>query len=483
MNLGRVRAADLRFGIALLTTLLIGAALAGYRLGAQSLWLDETYTWWFSRLGWSGLLQAARIDAVNPPAYYAFVKLLATSTSEAGLRFPSLAAQVGGIAAAALLGYGLGGRPGALAAAAVWAVHPLTLWTARDARPYALAAAWAVLAVGLFVRLQRRWSSGTAILAGIVLALGLLTHYFFFVLAASLLVLAAFDLRRSPLFFRGWALVTLAALIPLTLWLTWFLTTGAPSLGIGWIRTPLARDLPLTLWNLVSGYSGVMDAASTAFGVLVLIVIGIGLAGRSRRQGVLLVGSLLLAVGAVWIISQRRAVYVDRYFVVLLPFVAALVALGAAEATRRWGKDGAGKFAVGFAAALAVVVALASAVGVHTAQKFQKEDWRALAAFLQNEGARLEETVLSEPEITLPLSYYSARSPLDVSQHLAGECGPACWFILRQPYTATHALTQSVHEPDRAPQPAPPQGCQTEDGWASPTGVGVRQMKCPAAGG
>jgi len=147
MNLGRVRAADLRFGIALLTTLLIGAALAGYRLGAQSLWLDETYTWWFSRLGWSGLLQAARIDAVNPPAYYAFVKLLATSTSEAGLRFPSLAAQVGGIAAAALLGYGLGGRPGALAAAAVWAVHPLTLWTARDARPYALAAAWAVLAV------------------------------------------------------------------------------------------------------------------------------------------------------------------------------------------------------------------------------------------------------------------------------------------------------------------------------------------------
>jgi len=212
-------------------------------------------------------------------------------------------------------------------------------------------------------------------------------------------------------------------------------------------------------------------------------VIGIGLAGRSTRQGLLLVGSLLLAVGAVWIISQRRAVYVDRYFVVLLPFVAALVALGAAEATRRWGKDGAGKFAVGFAAALAVVVALASAVGVHTAQKFQKEDWRALAAFLQKEGARPEETVLSEPEITLPLSYYSGRSPLDVSQHLAGECGPACWFILRQPYTATHALTQSVHEPDRAPPPAPPQGCQTEDGWASPTGVGVRQMKCPAAGG
>src|SRR3990172_1994950 len=112
MDIGRLRAADFRFRIALLLLFLTGAVLVAYRLGAESLWLDETYTWWFTRLGWGQLLQAARIDAVNPPLYYIFVKILAPSTSEAALRFPSALAYLVGIAGAVYLGHLLGGRPG-----------------------------------------------------------------------------------------------------------------------------------------------------------------------------------------------------------------------------------------------------------------------------------------------------------------------------------------------------------------------------------
>lgn len=100
-----LRAADRRFVLLAASLALAGLALAAYRLGAQSLWLDETYTWWFTRLGWGDLLQAARIDAVNPPLYYLFVKLLASSASEAGLRSPSVAAHLAGIAGAIYLGF------------------------------------------------------------------------------------------------------------------------------------------------------------------------------------------------------------------------------------------------------------------------------------------------------------------------------------------------------------------------------------------
>ena len=62
-----------------------GTALALVGLGRPSLWLDETYTWWFTRLDWVDLLEATRIDAVNPPLFYLFVKLLAPGASEAAL--------------------------------------------------------------------------------------------------------------------------------------------------------------------------------------------------------------------------------------------------------------------------------------------------------------------------------------------------------------------------------------------------------------
>ena len=174
--------ADRRF--LLLTSLLpiAGLALAAVRLGGQSLWLDETYTWWFSRQGWGDLLQAARLDAVNPPLYYFYVKLLAPSATEAALRLPSVLAYLGGVVGAIWLGFLLGGRPGGLAAGLLWATHPMSLWPARAARPYALSAFLAVAGAALFVRLQRSWSTPLGLLAGFAIALGLLTHYFFFVL-------------------------------------------------------------------------------------------------------------------------------------------------------------------------------------------------------------------------------------------------------------------------------------------------------------
>lgn len=474
-----LKAPHRRFLLLSLLLMLAGLGLAAWRVGSQSLWLDETYTWWFTGLGWDDLLQAARIDAVNPPLYYMFVKLFEPSGTEAALRLPSLLAQVGGIAGAIWLGFLVGGRLGGFAAGLFWATHPLTLWAARDARPYALSAALAVLAVALFVRLQRSWSNAVGGLAGVVLAVGLMTHYFFFVALASLVLLSAADLRRAPAFFRRWALVSLAAMIPLTFWLVWFLGTGSPSLGIGWIRAPVLADIPLTLWNLASGYGGRADVPSALLGLVVLISAGAGLVSsdRSLWRRLALAG-ILAPILAVWAVSQRRPVYVDRYFVILLPFVAALTAMGVSGLSRlaRW--RGLSDVARPTAAVAACLIALAAALTVHRGGKFDKEDWRGLAAFLQSRDVTSESLSLSEPEIALPLSYYFDRGMMSESSALIPACGDSCWWVLRQPYTATHALTQSVREPRRGQAPAIPASCQARDSWVSETGVSAIQVVC-----
>jgi mannosyltransferase len=466
----------------LLTLLLVlgGLALATFRLGAQSLWLDEAWTWWFTRLGWRELLQAVRIVAVHPPLYYIYVKLLALAGTEAGLRLPSVLAYLAGIAGAIHLGFLVGGRPGGLAGGLVWAAHPLTLWMARDARPYALSASLAVLAVALFFRLQRSWSTLFGVSAGLVVGLGLLTHYFFFVLAAGLILLAAIDLRRSPIFFRRWTIVSLLAMIPVAVWLAWFFSAGSPSLGIGWIRRPVFSDIPLTLWDLASGYAGVIDFPSTLLGVALILLSGAGMVSSSRSRWARLgLAGIVLPLLAVWVVSQRRPVYIDRYFIVLLPFIVAQLAMGASALSRPVG--GATRLGRVVVAVAFGVAAMSAAFTVHAAEKLAKEDWRGLTAFLRSRGASPAMLSLSEPEIALPLSYYFDIRLMSENPRLIPACGSSCWWIVRQAYTATHALTQSVHEAGHPEPPMIPEGCTRPEAWESPTGVEAWKVVCPAA--
>lgn len=460
-----------------LATILAGTALAMVRLGEPSLWLDESYTWWFTRLSWGDLLEATRIDAVNPPLFYLHVKLFAPGSSEAALRIPSVMAHAAGVGLAIALGWLVAGRVGGLTAGVVWATHPLTLWAARDARPYALAAALGVGAAAAFFATRERPSGRITAAAVGLLGLGLLTHYFFFALACALVALAALDLRSNPAFFRRWTILTIVALLPLLAWLGFFFTQGAPSLGIGWIRTPALSDMPLTLWNLASGYAGVADPVSTLCGIAVVGLVALAFVGSERRLALqTLLGGLLLPVVAVWLISQRRPVYVDRYFIVLMPLVLALAATGASRlaalASDRGRLYTAGLIACGLA------LAAASGLSVLRGPKFEKEDWRGLVAFLQAKGAVIDDTSLSEPEITLPLSYYGFASLEADLPDLIPSCGETCWWVMRQPYTATHALTQAVTEDGRSPRPEARPSCDATNMFLSLTGVQARELKC-----
>lgn len=473
------------FLLTCLVIVIVGAALSFVDLGRQSLWLDEAFTWSFVRLDWNRAIHAIRADAVNPPFYYIFVKVLTSGgiLSEAALRAPSALAQVFGIAAAIFLGYRLGGKAGAAAAGLLWATHPLIVWASREARPYALVAALGVGAVFAFVTLRHSLSYRASAAAVVFLAFGLITHYFFFLLTMVLILLALIDLRRSPAFFRRWTLLSLVAMIPLAIWLAFFfsqLSQDSAFQRIGWIRTPHLSDVPLTLWNLVSGYAGVFDIASFAFGLLLIVALGLAVSfeDRSRLARFSLAG-LLISVVAMWLISQWRPIYMDRYFIILMPVVASVFALGASAAAKQLSQLWPRRMAV----AVCTLIALSAGFSVHWAWKFEKEDWRGLAAFLLSRGATEDSYSVSGLEIVLPLTYYGLADVNAGLPPLIPACESSCWWILHQPYTATHALSQPVREPERDEIPVVPEQCIRKGEWSSSSGVRAWEIQCPANGG
>ena len=456
------------------------AAAAGYQLGGPSLWVDEAYTWFFVTMDWQQMVGAVRIDGVNPPLFYVYVKAFSEllGTSEAALRFPSALAHVVGTAAAVWLGYQTAGRVGSLAGGWFYSFHPMLLWFARDARPYAMAAALAVVSFALLQKLKySEYKFSVLATAVISVALGLLVHYFFLLFAAVTGLLAIADIKRSPSFLRQWLTVLLLSMLPLLVWIWWFLQLPEPSFGIGWIQSPSPLDPLITGWNLLSGYAGAFNPGSFAFGLLAAILFVFGL----RKRWPLVALSIATPIMGVWLLSQFRPVYVDRYFVVLIPFFIVTITDGAGTVWR-WVQAGRTEpstlhwILFGLIAALATSTAV---VSVHRHPAYEKENWRAVGHWLERQDATAE-LLFSEPEIQLPLAYYIGRDIRGSGETADRACEGACIWVLRQPYTYTHALTQSVSDPARPTwQPDLPEECELNDrARTEATGVTAWLIDC-----
>jgi hypothetical protein len=128
---------------------------------------------------------------------------------------------------------------------------------------------------------------------------------------------------------------------------------------------------------------------------------------------------------------------------------------------------------------VAAAIGLVAAAQVHAAAKYLKEDWRGLQGFLAIAGATSTDLILSEPEVSLPLAYYGILPSVAMEQNLVPACGSHCWWVLRQPYTVTHAFTQSIDDPERPWLPEIPHSCRRATEWESPTGVQVWELACP----
>lgn len=463
--------------------LLLGIGLRFIGLSKPSLWVDEAFVDWFASKTWSELFYTLNIGG-EVPAHYASVKLVIEllGRNEFSLRlFSALIGSVG-IVLAIVIGWLVGNKPGGIAAGWFWAFSSMTIWYSRDAKPYAFTSALALALIITYLLSLRNRLKIYMFTAFILLACGLLCHYYFFLILASLSLFSLANMFREPLFFRRWITVSILALVPLSAWLFWFFSKPSPSLGIGWIKQPILSDLPLTLWNLFSGYGGQFSVQTAAFGAVAALIGLIGIVyGRDFRlaRWSLLFG-LLIPISAVWVVSQIRPIYMDRYFNAILPFAVIPMSIGAQTFWDYLSKkvNPSTRQITAFIAYIVLVsLGLLSSCQVYVDKKYERENWRELANYLESDEIA-PKVWFSDSYSYLPFEYYFHGDPILIHSTSPPKCAEPCWYVMRQPYTATHAFTQGLTLSSRPWKPDLPHGCSLIDEWESQSGLSLWKVDC-----
>ncbi len=434
----------------MLAATLAALALRVFHLGAQSLWVDEAFTWLGADLG-GRLPLATLLENVHGPLYTLILHAwgAVAGDSEWALRAPSMLFGVMVVPALAWLAARWLGRETAVPAAWLAAGSPFLVWYSQEARNYMLLVLCACLAGAVLAGPVRRpllrlvgyfLAAGAGLLANFSFALLGPLHLRWWLVGAGE---SAGDpsvpraANRSRGLWRALGLVALAVLLALILlpWVpqmtrTWdwsrlHLGRAAPA-GQAPLRgatTFHAAAIPFALHALTVGYSlgpalrelksgsptavlgrhvPELVATTLVFGFLGLA----GLRGLVRRRRLL---DALLWLGVPIVVVSFFAlrnfkVFNPRYLAVGAPLLLLVLAAGLADLRRGW------KVGAGLAVGLLWAVSLAH---LYFDPRYGKEDYRAAAQLVRQQG-RLGEKVLAlgaqEP------IYYYYRGPLPVDQ-------------------------------------------------------------------
>ncbi|HEY3723253.1 MAG TPA: hypothetical protein VGN59_07810 [Acidimicrobiia bacterium] len=344
------------------------AAAAGLRLwglGASRLSYDESFTAMAGRLPLGSLFAYLTQHDSHPPLdYLLHLPLARAGVSELWFRVPSVLCSV---AAVGLFAWWLRAR-GRLAvlATALLAVNTFQVVHGRQARMYAelelLGVGIAVLASAWLVRPRRVH----AVLLGVLVFAGLMTHTSMFLLGAGLLVLPGVRSDRAAWQWRSALLLAVASWA--ALWGAAFVTQAGGGHS-AWIP----RTTPATLVTALGSLLG----APPDFAIPALVLMLLGAVVLLRRRdglGRVWICCFAVPVALAAVAGLFAPVVLDRTFTLMAwaPVLAVACLLDALIARRAW--LGAP------AAALVLVFALAPTIGALTSATGPNAPFRYLAA-------------------------------------------------------------------------------------------------------
>jgi 4-amino-4-deoxy-L-arabinose transferase-like glycosyltransferase len=185
----------------LVAAILIAAVLRCYRLGANSLWVDEIETLLLAQQSVAQIVRVSTSVNFIPPLYFVLVHgvLRICGESEVALRLMSVVAGICTILAAWLLTQRITKSLGAAnITAALLAVNPLHIWYSQEARPYALLTFLGISGLVALERAMRTGSVGSWVAFSTSMAAAFLTHTIglMFALIAGVWVLQSSAGRR-----------------------------------------------------------------------------------------------------------------------------------------------------------------------------------------------------------------------------------------------------------------------------------------------
>jgi len=374
----------------LLVLCLLAFALGVYRLGAQSLWFDESESVWVPAQGLAAIAPIIGARGLAPLYYYVvWLAVPLIGQSEFALRFVSLAFGLLLVPLTFALARRLYNTRVGLWAAMLAAINPFLVYYDQEARPYTLLAVLAAISMLAFVRilqgwdgqgrLDRRWS----LVYVLATTAGLYTHHYalFLIIAQVLFLLLRWRQYRS-LFARGLALLAGVGLLYAP-WIVlgWGIVVSRVSGGESFTFTPLT-PWELARRTLLAFSLGltVPDALPVALVAAAFCLLAMGGLWPIRRQpGLLLALWLALVFAGAYAVNLRTPWTHPRY---LMPAFPAFVILAGRGLATLAGRRPTRLLAI----AAALVIALGSAVSLgnlYYDPAYSKGRYRDLAAVMR----------------------------------------------------------------------------------------------------
>ena len=395
--------------IALALIVVLCVALRAFHLGAASLWTDEIFSRYYADLfGLRYLVTDGLSIEATPPTYPLLLRgwIALWGDSEAALRSLSVVACAACVPVVYALGRELGGRLQGLLGALLFALCPMSLYFAQEARVYAilmLAAAVVLWAAAVFQRDPRSIKAVAAYLIGATLCLYLHATAILFIVACGVAVwltlLARGRAGRQALL--RWTVlnaIVLAFGLPYLL----HVATAGGNGGLDWLP-------PLSLHEIGTSVSAVAGGTLTpypwpAFPLAVALMTSLAASiywcRPTARATLTLVAVPCLFVGLVVAVSFVRPL--------LLPRVLAWTTVPLCTAL-------AGQLLLAGRARLAVLASVIAAFGVGlafqmTSLSSNKEPWREAMRKVGPELAQADLVVISPLFDPMVLTYYAPQA-------------------------------------------------------------------------
>jgi mannosyltransferase len=377
----------------------------------QSLFGDELFTYDTAAVGsLHDLFHAVRTTEVSPPLFFVVEWLMRKlSDAQVWLRLPSLVCGVATIPLVFVVGRRLVGSPAAVVGAGLAAISPFLVWYSNEARAYALlaflvlASTWALL-----VALEKggfwRWA-----LLTVLLAAALLTHYTALFAIGAQALWALWEVRDRRERLVPLLVATGVGLLLAAAWLPFapgdngaiaFLVKLTPDTVFREGLRAIAGQ-PYAKVGELPGTIGWIALALAAVGCMAGAVLVLRSGKADRRLALVALLAFATPVGLIVYSLFQPNIYVGRNLITSLPFFYLL----------------AGALLVALPRPAAVVGVLLAVVGLGIGlvksfeQRYQRPDWKGVAAYLDRRVVNDDRVVELE---LFPVPSAPGRRPLNL---------------------------------------------------------------------
>lgn len=387
--------------------------------GETSLWLDEAVSVAIARAPWDDFWAIVSEREANMSLYFGALKLwMVAGEAEPWLRALSVIASLGTIAITYLLGRRIAGGAVGAAAALVVAVNGLFLSEATQIRGYGLAALLVVSSSYFFVRAVQDQSRGAWVAYALTAGLALYVHVFAGLVTLGQLASLAWRSREAVRW--RWVAASLAGVAVIAAPIVAFaLLKGGQ---IGWIGEPTLSKTVGTFVVVAGGLAGgrARAAPDQLLGLLLTAVYGIAfvlalveLRARRRAEGTseetwgraFLLCTIVVPVVLAFAVSiAAQPIFYYKYFAVVVPMLAILVAAGLTYVNRP---------SISIALLATLVIVSLAAMG-RCYGDCNREDWVQAARHVETTTGPEDAVLFYAPYVRTPFEYYADDLEADV---------------------------------------------------------------------